>query len=309
MAILITGGAGYIGSVAVDLLIENEEVIVIDNLSKGKKELVNKKAKFYELDLKDNLDKVFEENKIEYIIHFAAYKSVEESMNNAVKYSDNIVGSINLLNAAVKYKVKKIIFSSTAAVYGETQEILTEESKTDPINFYGFAKLEVENIIKWYNKIHGLKYTILRYFNVAGDGGLNYIDPSAQNVIPIIMEVITGERKEFCIFGTDYDTRDGTCIRDYIHVLDLVDAHIKALKTDYEGIINLGSSTGTSVKELVSATEEIINKKLPVNMSDRRAGDPALVLASNEKAKRILNWKPKHNIKEMIQSTLKAYQK
>ena len=225
MKILVTGGAGYIGSVAVKTLIEKgHEVSVVDNLSKGKKELVSEKAKFFQKDLTDNLDEVFNEP-YDAVIHFAAYKAVEESMNDAVKYSDNISGTINLLNYMVKNKVKKMIFSSTAAVYGDFDEPLTEDCETNPVNFYGFSKLKCEEIIGWYNKIHGIEYTNLRYFNVAGDV-LGYVDPDAKNVFPIIMEVINGKRDRFCIFGDDYNTPDGTCLRDYIHIQDLVDAHV-----------------------------------------------------------------------------------
>jgi len=311
MVILITGGAGYIGSVAVkELLNKGNEVIVIDNLSKGKKELVDERAKFYQLDLvdKEKLSQVFEENKIDSIIHFASYKAVEESMKNAVKYSDNITGSINLLNCMVKYKVEKIIFSSTAAVYGDvTQEKISEETLTNPVNFYGYTKLQIENLIIWYNQIYKIKYINLRYFNVAGDAGLDYLDPHAQNVIPIIMEVITGKRKVFIVYGDDYNTSDGTCIRDYIDIRDLVNAHVLALNSKYIGNINLGTSQGVSVKELVKYTEEITTKKLPVEIKGRRPGDPPVVLASNDKAKKILNWVPKHTIKEMLSTTLEAY--
>lgn len=323
MNILVTGGAGYIGSVAVKKLIETgNKVVVIDNLSKGKKELVDKKAKFYKVDLtnKNMLNRVFEQNKIDVVIHFAAYKAVEESMQNAVKYSDNIIGSINLLNAMVKHKVKKVIFSSTAAVYGEQYREtivskqnpvspIAETAETFPVNFYGFAKLQVEMLIEWYNKIHDIRYICLRYFNVAGDGGLNYIDPDAQNVLPIIAEVIQKKRDVFTIFGDNYETRDGTCIRDYIHVLDLVDAHILAMNSNYNGVLNLGSSKGVTVKELVKYTEEIIGQKLPIKIGVKRAGDPGVVLASNKLAKEILNWTPKYNIKEMITSTLDSYKK
>lgn len=310
MNILVTGGAGYIGSVAVKRLLDKDNfVVVVDNLSKGKRSLVDKRAKFYELDLIDKITllKVFEENKIDSVIHFAAYKAVEESMQNAVKYSDNLIGSLNLLNCMVKFDVKKIIFSSTAAVYGETNDLLTEESPTNPINFYGFAKLQVEKIIGWYNKIHGINYISLRYFNVAGDDGFKYIDPDAKNVMPIIMEVVFGKRKEFTIFGIDYATADGTCIRDYVDVRDLVDAHILAINSDYNGVINIGTSKGVSVRELLVCVEKITGKEIPQVIGSKREGDPGVVLASNSKAKDILGWSPKYSIKEMVSSTYEAY--
>ncbi len=310
MKILVTGGAGYIGSVAVkELINQNNEVIIVDNLSKGKKELIHEKAKFYEIDLIDtDLEKVFQENKIDAVIHFAAYKSVGESMSNAVKYSDNIKGSINLLDMMVKYKVHKIVFSSSAAVYGmPKEEIIDERCEAKPINYYGYTKLQMERLMYWYCKVYGISYVALRYFNVAGDGGLNYVDPNATNVFPIIMEVIKGKKSIFKIFGDDYDTEDGTCVRDYIDVNDLVDAHILALKVSYSGAINLGSGKGFSVKELVSGFVEVTGKPVPFEFADRREGDPACLIASNKKAKRILNWEPKRSIKDMIKSTFDAY--
>ncbi|MBC8500726.1 MAG: UDP-glucose 4-epimerase GalE [Nanoarchaeota archaeon] len=306
--ILVTGGAGFIGSVAVKTLLSNGySVVVVDNLSKGKKDLVDSKAKFYELDLVDDLSKVFEENKIDAVIHFAAYKAVEESMENAVKYSSNITGTINLLNRMVEHNVKKIIFSSSAAVYGEEKGVISEDNETNPCNYYGFTKLECEKIIEWYGKVYGIGYVSLRYFNVAGDGGLKYMDPDAKNIFPIIMEVLVGKREKVVVFGNDYDTRDGTCIRDYIDVTDLVKAHILALDVDYNGVINLGTSKGVSVKELVDWTSEVIGKQVPFEYGDRRAGDPPTLIASNEKALKVLNWKPERSVKDMIKSTYDAY--
>jgi len=309
--ILVTGGAGYIGSVAVKSLLEQKySVVVVDNLSKGSKELVDKRAKFYELDLVDtvSLGKVFAENEIFAVIHFASYKAVEESMVDAAKYSDNIIGTINLLKQMAKNDVKRIIFSSSAAVYGEPKEgVVNEKSPTKPINFYGFTKLEDEKIIQWYSKIYNINYICLRYFNVAGDGGLNYLDPDAKNVLPIIMEVLFGKREKLTVFGDDYPTRDGTCIRDYVDVNDLVDAHILALDVDYNGVINLGTSNGVSVTELIKFTEEVVGKELPVVIGKKRAGDPPMLIASNELAKKILGWEPKRDIKEMITSTYEAY--
>jgi len=309
--ILVTGGAGYIGSVAVKVLVEKGyNVVVIDNLSKGSKELVHKKAKFYEADLVDDvsLGKVFVENDINAVILFASYKAVEESMKDAVKYSDNIKGTINLLNQMIKNDVKKIIFSSSAAVYGEPKKgIVDEKSPTKPINFYGFTKLDCENIIEWYHEIYNLGYVSLRYFNVAGDAGLNYVDPDAKNVLPIIMEVLFEKRDKLMVFGDDYPTRDGTCIRDYIDVNDLVDAHILALETDYNGVINLGTSNGVSVKELITLTEEVVGKKIPFIIGKKRPGDPPMLIASNKLAKKVLGWEPKRTVKEMIKTTYEAY--
>ena len=306
--ILVTGGAGYIGSIAAhELINQGYSVIVVDNLSKGKKELVDKKAIFYLLDLtdKEGLSEIFKKHKIDCVIHFAGYKAVEESMSNAVKYSDNIVGTINLLNNMVEYHVPKIIFSSSAAVYGiPDKNIIDEQTKLNPINYYGFTKQESEKIIEYYHKIYGIQYISLRYFNVAGDV-LNYTDPEAHNIFPLIMEAIQGKRN-LIIFGDDYGTSDGTCVRDYIHVSDLVDAHIKALNTDYNGAINLGTGKGYSVKELVTAFIRL-TKEFKYKFGQRRMGDPAFLVASNKKAKEILNWAPKKTLDDMIISTYKAY--
>jgi len=310
MKILLTGGAGYIGSAAGKFLIEQgHEVIVVDNLSKGKKKLIDPKAKFYHIDLtnKKELSKIFSENKIEVIMHFAAYKAVEESMENAVKYSDNIIGTINLLNLMVKFNIKKIIFSSTAAVYESINTSLDEESKTNPINFYGFTKLESEKIIQWYSKIHNIQYIIFRYFNVAGDIGLKYVDPDAKNIFPIIMEVLTEKEKKLTIFGQDYQTKDGTCIRDYIDIEDLVRAHILALNINSNKIINLGSGKGYSVKELIEAFNKTLGKEIKYDYSPKRKGDPEVVLTNIEKAEQILNWTPEKTLQDMIKSTYSAY--
>lgn len=311
MNILVTGGAGYIGSTAVKSLIEKgHSVVVIDNLSKGIIELVHPKAKFYKIDLtdKNGLKKVFKNHNFDKIMHFSAYKAVGESMFNAVKYSDNITGMINLLNCMVEFKVPKIIFSSSAAVYGiPSKEIVDEETPVAPISFYGYTKLAMENLIEWYSKIHKISYIALRYFNVAGDSGLKYIDPEANNIFPIIMEVINGKRDKLTIFGNDYKTKDGTCIRDYIDVNDLVDAHILALDCEFNGVINLGTGKGFSVKELLDSFVEVYGKKIPFEYGKRREGDPAALIASNIKAKKFLSWNPKRDVKEMIRSTLIAY--
>ena len=306
--ILVTGGAGYIGSIAVNQLVEQYKVIVIDNLSKGKKELINPKAIFYHIDLtdKEKLNNIFKEHKIDCIIHFASYKAVEESMSNAVKYSDNIIGTINLLNNMVKHKAPKIIFSSSAAVYGIPKtQIIDEQTELKPINYYGFTKKAIEEIIKYYHEIHNIQYISLRYFNVAGDV-LNYLDPEANNIFPIIMEVITGKRDKLKIFGDDYNTPDHTCIRDYIHVSDLVQAHIKAINTDYNGAINLGTGKGYSVLELVKAFQ--LKNPFKYEFAKRRKGDCEFLVASNQKAKEILKWTPKLTLKDMIDSTFKAYE-
>ena len=309
--ILITGGAGYIGSVIVKKLVNKDyNVVVVDNLSKGRKELVDDNAKFYELDILDRnkLDMLFKRYNFDVVIHMAAAKDAGESMINLNKYSDNLVGSINLIELADKYKVNKFIFSSSAAVYGSPLEkIITEEHPTNPINYYGFTKLQFENMLQWYSKQKDITTISLRYFNVAGDAGLNYVDPKASNVFPILSEVFFGKRDKFVIYGDNYDTKDGTCVRDYVHVSDIADAHILALNLDQSEIINLGTGKGTSVLELVNGFSDVTGIPINYKVGARRPGDPPYLVASNEKAKKLLNWEPKHNLEDMIKSTLNAY--
>lgn len=312
MRIIIFGGAGYIGSVAVHRLLERgHEVTVYDNLLKGRRELVPNNAHFIEADILDTeaLNQALSEKEYDAAMHFAALKDAGESMIRPELYSNNIIGTINILNAMLAHDVKKIIFSSSAATYGNPQaDLVTEGHPTEPINYYGFSKREAERVMEWYNKLKGLEYVSLRYFNVAGDGGLGYLDPNAKNIFPILAEVINGNRDKLSIFGGDYSTRDGTCIRDYIHVIDLVDAHILALELQGSHIINLGTGTGFTVLELVDAFKRISGKDLPYEIVDRRPGDPAFLLASNQKAKELMGWKPNLGIDEMVKSTLAAYQ-
>jgi UDP-glucose 4-epimerase len=313
MRILVNGGAGYIGSACVKSLIEKGfEVIVIDNLSKGIRELIDKKAKFYEGDLVDEafVNKVFSENEIDAVIHFASYKAAGESMETPEKYSDNITGLISVLNSMAKYNVKKIIFSSSAAVYGEPEAVPVDENhRTEPINYYGFTKLIGEEIIDWYSDLKGMVGVCLRYFNVAGDAGLKYLDPDAQNVFPILLEVYTGKRDKFIIFGKDYGTKDGSCVRDYVDINDLVRAHILALDLSKSEKINLGTSNGVSVLELFNIFEEVSNSKFKLEFGERRGGDPAVLTASSEKAQKVLGWKPEKDIRDMISSTLEICSK
>lgn len=311
MKVLVTGGAGYIGSALSKKLIEqNHQVTIIDNLSKGLKQLIPKESKFYEADLvnKKLVESIFKENKFDAVFHIASYKAAGESMTNPEKYSDNITGLINVLNSMVKNNVKKIIFSSSAAVYGvPNKKLIDESADTKPINFYGYTKLAGEEQIKWYSNLHNINYTALRYFNVVGDAGLNYIDPEANNILPIIMEVLHNKRDKLTIFGQDYETEDGTCVRDYIDINDLVDAHILSLDTKENHVINLGTKSGYSVTQLFNIIEKLANKKIPMEYGPRREGDPAYLVASNEKAKQILNWEPKVKIEDTILNTLKAY--
>jgi len=309
MNILVTGGAGFIGLVAVKKLLEaGHDVVCLDNLALGRKELVPDKAIFVEVDIcdKELLSTIFQKNSFDAVMHFAAWKDVGESMQNPTKYSQNITGTINILDCMAEHNVKHIIFSSSAVVYSNPEYMPFDENHTtDPMNYYGFTKLECERVIKWYSKIHNLQYTIFRYFNVAGDGGIGYKDKVAKNIMPILVEVVAGKREKLSVFGADYDTDDGTCVRDYVDVNDLVDAHIKALKLEESHVINLGTGTGTSVKELINYTNEIIGKEIPVEYVERREGDPPILVTSYEKAKEILDWQPVVTSKEMLENMIK----
>ena len=311
--ILVTGGAGYIGSVTVKkLLAEGHAVTVIDNLYKGKKELVDKRAVFYKLDVTNlpAMEKKLKAQKFDIIIHFAGLKDAGESMVNPAFYQNNIIGIMNLIKIAPKLGVKQFIFSSSAAVYGEPESaVLSENSRTQPTNFYGYTKLAGEQLLEWMRKLNKIDYVALRYFNVAGDGGLNYVDPNAKNIFNVIGEVMCGRKKILEIFGNDYETPDGTGIRDYIHVSDLADAHVKALKVKGSEIINLGSEHGYSVLQIVKEFELVTGKKLPHKFIKRRPGDVASLIASSAKAKDILGWTPKLGLKDMVESTWTAYNK
>ena len=311
MEILVTGGAGYIGSALVSKLIsQNYKVSVIDNLSKGKKEFVDKRVKFYIGDLVNVnfVKEVFEKNKFDCVIHLAGYKAAGESMSLPGKYSDNIIGLINLLKCVEKFKTKKIIFSSSAGVYGVPNfNPIDEKHPTKPINYYGFTKLESEKILSWFEKLKGISVVNLRYFNVIGDAGLNYIDPEPQNVIPLILDVLKDKKEKFSIFGDDYNTFDGTCVRDYIDVTDLIDAHIKSISLNKSATINLGTGECVSVLELVKIIERVSGKRIPYEIAEKREGDPAKIVASNELAMKLIEWAPKVTIDESIRSMLKVY--
>ncbi len=312
MAILVCGGAGYIGSHTVYQLIKRgEKVIIIDNLQTGHRRAINPAAKFYEGDIRNFsvLEKIFTENEIEAVIHFAANSLVGESVENPLKYFSNNVGGMQVLLEAMKnFCVDKIVFSSSAAVYGEPEKIpISETDKTSPTNPYGESKLIMEQMIKWIPNLH---YVSLRYFNAAGaieSGEIGEAHKIETHLIPLILQVPLGKRDHITIFGEDYPTPDGTCIRDYIHVLDLADAHILALNYLRNGgksdIFNLGNGKGFSVKEIISAAEKVTAQKIKTEIGMRRAGDPAQLIASSDKAKKILNWTPKFNDVEKIIST------
>ena len=319
--ILVCGGAGYIGSHTVfELINRGEEVVIVDNLQTGHIEAVHPKAKFYQGDIRDGafLDKVFTENKIDAVIHFAANSLVGESMVDPLKYYDNnVYGTQILLQAMNRNDVKKIVFSSTAATYGEPENIpILETDKTCPTNTYGETKLAMEKMMKWADLAHGIKHIALRYFNVAGayvTGEIGEDHSPETHLIPLILQVPLGKREHITIFGDDYATEDGTCIRDYIHVSDLADAHIlavhKLLAGSDSNVYNLGNGEGFSVKQMIDAAREVTGHPIKAVIEGRRAGDPAKLVASSEKAMRELNWKPKHtNVKDVIRSAWNFHQ-
>ena len=312
--ILVTGGAGYIGShVAKKLAEAGFNVIVLDNLSKGHREAVLK-GKLIVGDLADVdlLDRIMKEEGIEGVIHLAADSLVGESMEKPGKYyRNNVANGINLLEAMVNNGVEYIVFSSTAAVYGEPEEIpITESHPANPENTYGESKLFFEKILKRYDEIYNLRYVSLRYFNAAGadlSGQIGEAHDPETHLIPIVLEKALGVREKLYIFGADYPTKDGTCIRDYIHVEDLADAHILAIEALAAGlesrIYNLGKGEGYSVREVIEAAEEVTGKKIEAEIAGRRAGDPAVLVASSEKIKKELGWKPLYpDLKTIIES-------
>ncbi len=317
MNILVTGGAGYIGSLMVLKLIERGyNVTIIDNLSKGHKELIFS-DRFYQVDIndKEKVQEIIASDKINIIIHFAAFIEAGESMKDPSKFfHNNTVGSLNLLDAAIKSGVKYFIFSSTAAVYGYPEKVpIKEEAELKPVNVYGDSKLFIEKILKWYNEIHGLNYISLRYFNTAGadeKGRTGEMHNPESHIIPLAIKTALGKRDKFYIFGTDYNTEDGTCVRDYIYIGDLVDAHILAidylLKTNKSDIFNLGSERGYSVKEIVNVVKKVTKVNFPVIETNRRPGDADILIASSDKIKNILKWNPKYNDIEKVIYT--AYQ-
>lgn len=314
MAILVTGGAGYIGSHTVaELLEQGKEVVVIDNLQTGHKDALLG-GKLYEGDLRDKelLKRLFAENEIEAVIHFAANSLVGESMKDPVKYFDNnVYGTLCLLEAMDKANVRKIVFSSTAATYGEPEKVPIEESDpTHPTNVYGETKLTMERMMAWFDQVLDIKYVALRYFNAAGahvSGKIGEDHDPETHLVPLILQAALGQRDSIKIFGDDYNTPDGTCIRDYIHVSDLADAHLRAVEYLLGGgdsdVFNLGSGQGFSVKEMIEAVREVTGRDFPVQVTPRRAGDPAVLVASSDKARSVLGWKPsRDNLQDIIGS-------
>lgn len=315
MATLVLGGAGYIGSHMVDRLLEaGRDVVVVDNLLTGHRASVPENVPFYEVDIRDKeaLNEVFEKESIDQVVHFAASSIVPESMSDPLKYFDNNTGGmIALLEVMLKYNVKNIVFSSTAATYGIPEDaLISETTPQKPINPYGESKLQMEHIMRWADEAYGLKWVALRYFNVAGakeDGSIGEDHPTETHLVPIILQVALGEREKVMMFGDDYNTPDGFNVRDYVHVMDLADAHILAL--DYlaaghdSNQFNLGSANGFSVKEMVEAARKATGEPIPAEVGPRRAGDPDSLVASSDKARDILDWTPKYDNVETIIKT------
>jgi len=310
--ILITGGAGYIGSYAVKQAIsEGYDVVVVDNLSRGSVHAIDKKARFYNCDIRDfeNLNRIFESEKIEIVMHFAAKIIVSESLENPLDYFDNnVYGTQILLSAMLKNDVKKIIFSSTAAVYGlldKGDSLITEDDPTYPINPYGETKLAVEKILYWASKSIDLEYVIFRYFNVAGGEKIGFDKSKHTALIPSVINAANGITKEIIVFGNDYDTKDGTCIRDYIYISDLVDAHFlackKMLNNDViSGVYNLGNGDGFTVLEVIKTVEKVMNKKIDYTVGDRRKGDPVKSVADSTKFSVAFSWSAQYSLLEDI---------
>ena len=313
--ILVLGGAGYIGSHTVYELIDaGKEVVIADNLETGHIEAVHPKAKFYQGDIRDRafVDSVFDNEQIDGVIHFAANSLVGESMTNPLKYYDNnLCGTKVLLESMVAHGIDKIVFSSTAATYGEPERVpILETDRTEPTNCYGETKLSMEKMFKWTDLAHGLRFVSLRYFNACGahvSGKIGEAHNPESHLIPLILQVPNGKREFISIFGDDYDTKDGTCIRDYIHVTDLAQAHILAMdylmKGGESNIFNLGNGVGFTVKEVIDTAREVTGHPIPAKTTPRRAGDPAQLIASSEKARTVLGWHPEHaDLREIIET-------
>lgn len=319
MKIAVIGGAGYIGSHTVrELLDAGNQVCVFDNLSSGLRQNLFSDAEFMQGDILQptELDSFLEIFKPEGLVHLAAFKAAGESMVQPEKYSlNNINGSVNILNAAAKHGVKYIVFSSSAAVYGSPRYTPVDESHpTDPENYYGFTKLAIEKFLHWYDRLRGVRFAALRYFNAAGydtQGRISGLEKNPANLIPVVMEALTEIRKEVLVFGGDYATEDGTGVRDYIHVNDLAKAHRLAFDRLQNGksfTVNLGTQKGASVLDIIRAAEKVSGKKVPYRIVERRPGDPASLIANPSRAKELLGWEAVHSdIETILSTTWKAY--
>ena len=314
--ILVVGGAGYIGSHVVKALRDaGRQPVVFDNLSTGLRENLFPEIPFIHGDLLIPEQICTAMRGIRSVIHLAALKAAGDSMLEPERYAlHNLNGTVNLLHAAGTAGVRHFVFSSSAAVYGEPQYLpLDENHPTEPANFYGQTKLQIEMLLSWFSRLRNMRYAGLRYFNAAGydpDGEVRGLEKEPNNLLPLVLETLLGWRENLEVYGTDYDTEDGSCIRDYIHVSDLADAHLRALnfleEHDEDLVLNLGTSKGISVLEILDAARKVSGMDLPVILSDRRPGDPAVVLASAEKAERLLEWSPAFSDVETILKTMLA---
>ena len=321
MKTLVIGGAGYIGSHVVKALMKSgHQVTVFDNLSSGLRQNLFKENEFIygNILIKEDLDSAFSQG-FDACIHLAAFKAAGESMIKPEKYSENnITGTLNILNSAVKHNCKNIVFSSSASIFGNPQKLPIDENHPKNLeNYYGFTKLSIEDYLEWYSKLKGLNYSALRYFNAAGydiDGEIYGLEQNPANLIPVVMETACGMRKEMSVFGDDYETRDGTCIRDYVHVTDLADAHVKSLeyidKNNTNLKLNLGSEIGTSVKEVIDVAKKITGKEINAKIVERRLGDPSELYATSKLANDVIGWKAQYSDMEtIIKTTWNAYLK
>jgi len=319
MRVLVIGGAGYIGSHVTRALIDaGHETGVYDNFTTGLDENLFPESTVYRCDILDQgaLEETMK-NGYQAVVHLAALKAAGESMVKPEEYAtNNITGTINILNAMARNKIHRMVFSSSAAVYGEPEYLpLDEDHPTRPENFYGFTKLEIERLMRWYLQLRGIGFASLRYFNAAGydpDGRITGLERNPANLLPVIMEVATGVRSKLSIFGDDYPTPDGTCIRDYIHVTDLADAHVAALNhIDQHGgelVVNLGSESGLSVLEMLETARRVTGQEIPAELADRRPGDPAKLVASSQRARELLGFSPRHSDAEtLVDTSYRAY--
>ena len=316
MKILVTGAAGYIGSVCTEVLLERgHAVVAVDDLSEGHREAVDSRAQFCRANLHDlaALNRIFDENKIDAVMHFAALCLVEESVKKPGEYyRANVAAGITLLDAMLQYGVKKLIFSSTAATYGEPEKTpIPEEHRTRPINPYGASKLIFERILHEFRESSGVEYVIMRYFNAAGASAERGEDHSPEtHILPLLFESALGQRKTFQIYGTDYATADGTCVRDYVHVIDIAAAHVLAVERISEiagRVYNVGNSRGFSVREVVDTVRSVTGRDIPIRIAPRRAGDPAVLVAGSEKIRKELGWSPRFSDLESIIRTAWAW--
>ena len=319
MKVLVIGGAGYIGShVVKEMMKAGHEVTVFDNLSSGLRcNLFPKNDFIYgNILIERDLDQAFARG-FDAFVHLAAFKAAGESMVEPEKYSiNNITGTLNIMNAAVKHNCKRMIFSSSAAVFGSPEYLpIDEDHPKNPENYYGFTKLEIERFMNWYDQLRGMRFAALRYFNAAGydpEGEIRGLEQNPANLLPRVMEVAAGMKSGMKVFGTDYDTRDGTCIRDYVHVTDLARAHVMALdyitKNDKSLTVNLGTEKGTTVKEIIDAARKITGKEIPSEDVERRPGDPACLYATSKRAKELLGWEPKYSdVDTLVKTTWEVY--